>query len=153
MKRQVVGVFGAQWVRPLAETLGRLGTERAWVVHGTDGLDELSTTGETLVAEWANGQLREFRVRPEEAGLKRANPALLKGGEASENAAALTALLDGDEGAYRDIVVLNAAAAFVVADKVSDLKAGAALAARTIDSGAARAKLAQLVAITQGSAA
>jgi anthranilate phosphoribosyltransferase len=153
VKRQVVGVFAAQWVRPLAETLGRLGTERAWVVHGTDGLDELSTTGETLVAEWANGSVREFRVRPEEAGLKRTNPALLKGGEASENAAALTALLDGDEGAYRDIVLLNAAAAFVVADKVPDLKAGALLAARTIDSGAARAKLAQLVAITQGSAA
>lgn len=150
--RQVVGVFAAHWVRPLAETLGRLGTTHAWVVHGTDGLDELSTTGETLVAEWHQGRVREFRVTPEDAGLKRANPVLLKGGDATENAEALTALLEGDPSAYRDIVVLNAAAAFIVAGRAPDLKAGAALAAATIDSGAARQKLAQLVAITTGAA-
>ncbi len=150
--RQVVGVFAAHWVRPLAETLGRLGATHAWVVHGTDGLDELSTTGETLVAEWHQGRVREFRVTPEDAGLKRANPVLLKGGDAAENAEALTALLAGDASAYRDIVVLNAAAAFVVAGRAPDLKAGAALAEATIDSGAARKKLAQLVAITTGAA-
>jgi anthranilate phosphoribosyltransferase len=150
--RQVVGVFAAHWVRPLAETLGRLGATHAWVVHGTDGLDELSTTGDTLVAEWHQGRVREFRVTPEDAGLKRANPVLLKGGDATENAEALTALLQGDASAYRDIVVLNAAAAFVVAGRAPDLKAGAALAAATIDSGAARQKLAQLVAITTGAA-
>jgi anthranilate phosphoribosyltransferase len=150
--RQVVGVFAAHWVRPLAETLGRLGATHAWVVHGTDGLDELSTTGETLVAEWHQGRVREFRVSPEDAGLKRANPVLLKGGDATENAEALTALLAGDPSAYRDIVLLNAAAAFVVAGRAPDLKAGAALAATTIDSGAARAKLAQLVAISTGAA-
>jgi anthranilate phosphoribosyltransferase len=150
--RQVVGVFAAHWVRPLAETLGRLGATHAWVVHGTDGLDELSTTGETLVAEWHQGRVREFRVVPEDAGLPRANPVLLKGGDATENAEALTALLEGDAGAYRDIVVLNAAAAFVVAGRVPDLRAGAALAAQAIDSGAARQKLAQLVAITTGAA-
>lgn len=150
--RQVVGVFAAHWVRPLAETLGRLGATHAWVVHGTDGLDELSTTGETLVAEWHQGRVREFRVTPEDAGLKRANPVLLKGGDATENAEALTALLEGDPSAYRDIVVLNAAAAFIVAGRAPDLKSGAALAASTIDSGAARQKLAHLVAITTGAA-
>jgi len=147
-KLQVVGVFAAQWVKPLAEVLGRLGAERAWVVHGGDGLDELTTTGPSLVAEWHQGETRIFEVTPEVAGLSRSKPEQLKGGDAVLNAAALTALLGGAPGAYRDIVLLNAAAALVVAGKAADLKGGVAAAAAAIDTGRARAVLDSMVAIT-----
>jgi len=147
--RQLVGVFGRGWVRPLAETLGRLGAERAWVVHGSDGLDELTVTGESHVAEWHDGRVREFTVTPAEAGLKLASPAALKGGDAGENAEALRAVLRGIGGPYRDAVLLNAAAALIVAGKAGDLKEGVALAATAIDSGAAMAALEALVAITR----
>jgi anthranilate phosphoribosyltransferase len=147
-KLQVVGVFSEQWVRPLAEVLGRLGAERAWVVHGSDGLDELTTTGKSLVAEWRDGEVRMFEVTPESAGLSRAHPADLKGGDAAHNAAALDALLRGAPGAYRDIVILNAAAALVVANKAADLNAGAAMAADAIQSGQALAVLTRMVEIT-----
>jgi anthranilate phosphoribosyltransferase len=132
----------------LARVLGKLGTERAWVVHGSDGLDEMTTTGASHVAEIRNGEIRVFDVTPEEAGLKRANPATLKGADAATNAQALRGVLDGAPGAYRDIVLLNAAAALVVADKATDLKQGVALAAESIASGKARAALERLVAIT-----
>jgi anthranilate phosphoribosyltransferase len=147
--RQLVGVFGRRWVRPLAETLGRLGAERAWVVHGSDGLDELTVTGESHVAEWHEGRVREFTVKPADAGLKVASPAGLKGGDAAENAEALRAVLGGIAGPYRDAVLLNAAAALVVAGRAGDLKEGVALAAKAIDSGAARAALDALIAITR----
>ncbi|MEW5727705.1 MAG: anthranilate phosphoribosyltransferase [Pseudomonadota bacterium] len=147
-RRQVVGVFADQWVKPMAEVLGRLGAEHAWVVHGSDGLDELTTTGPSKVAEWKHGKVTVFEVTPEGVGLHRANPALLKGGDAAANAAALKALLGGEKGAYRDIVLLNAAAALVVADKAADLQAGVALAAESIDSGKAMAVLDRMVAIT-----
>lgn len=147
-RRQVMGVFASQWVEPMANVLGRLGAERAWVVHGSDGLDELTTTGPTLVGEWKDGKVTLFEVRPEDCGLPRAPASALKGGDATVNAAALRALLGGEKGAYRDIVVLNAAAALVVADKVADLKEGAALAADCIDSGKALAALDRMVAIT-----
>ncbi|MBI5164976.1 MAG: anthranilate phosphoribosyltransferase [Magnetospirillum sp.] len=150
-KRQVVGVFAAQWVEPMAEVLGRLGAERAWVVHGSDGLDELTTTGPSLVAEWHQDKLRRFEVTPESVGLARANPASLKGGDAATNAAALSALLDGATGAYRDIVVLNAAAALVVAGRAGDLAAAVPLAAAAIDDGRARTVLDRMVAITNRS--
>lgn len=146
-KRQVMGVYDPRLLEPLAEVLGRLGATRAWTVHG-QGLDELTTTGETEVAEWKDGAVRRFTVSPEEAGLPRADLAALRGGDAEENAVALRALLDGTKGAYRDIVLLNAAAALVVADRVADLAEGAAQAAAVIDDGRAAKALADLVEAT-----
>ncbi|MDP3655633.1 MAG: anthranilate phosphoribosyltransferase, partial [Brevundimonas sp.] len=146
-KRQVMGVYDPRLLEPLAEVLGRLGATRAWTVHG-QGLDELTTTGETEVAEWKDGAVRRFTVTPEDAGLPRADLAALRGGDAEENAAALRALLDGATGAYRDIVLLNAAAALVVADRAADLAEGAALAAAVIDDGRASTALADLVEAT-----
>jgi anthranilate phosphoribosyltransferase len=149
-KRQLLGVFAHKWIVPMAETLGRLGSERAWVVHGSDGLDELTTTGKSFVAALENGKVTTFEVTPEDAGLSRAEPAALKGGDATHNAKALRGVLAGEKNAYRDIVLLNAAAALVVAGKVSDLKAGVTLAAQSIDSGAAAKALDGLIAITNG---
>ncbi|MDO9076915.1 MAG: anthranilate phosphoribosyltransferase [Brevundimonas sp.] len=146
-KRQVMGVYDPRLLEPLAEVLGRLGATRAWTVHG-QGLDELTTTGETEVAEWKDGTVRRFTVTPEDAGLPRASLDALRGGDAEENAAALRALLDGATGAYRDIVLLNAAAALVVADRAADLAEGAALAAKVIDDGRAARALADLVEAT-----
>ena len=146
-KRQVMGVYDPRLLEPLAEVLGRLGATRAWTVHG-QGLDELTTTGETEVAEWKDGAVRRFTVSPEDAGLNRADIADIRGGDAEENAVALCALLDGASGAYRDIVLLNAAAALIVADKVQTLAEGAALAAAVIDDGRASKALAELVAAT-----
>ena len=146
-KRQVMGVYDPRLLEPLAEVLGRLGATRAWTVHG-QGLDELTTTGPTEVAEWKDGAVRRFTVTPEDAGLPRAAIADLRGGDAEDNAAALRALLDGTPGAYRDIVLLNAAAALVVADRAVDLAEGAALAAVVIDDGRASRALADLVAAT-----
>ncbi|MDI1363595.1 MAG: anthranilate phosphoribosyltransferase, partial [bacterium] len=133
-KRQVVGVSAPRFVEPIARALGALGAERAWSVHG-QGMDELTTTGETEVAEWRHGALRLFTITPEAVGLPRASLADLTGGEPAFNAAALTRLLDGEKGPYRDIVLLNAAAAFLVADKVETLAEGVAMAAASIDSG------------------
>lgn len=146
-KRQVMGVYDPRLLEPLAEVLGRLGATRAWTVHG-QGLDELTTTGETEVAEWKDGAVRRFTVTPDDAGLPRADIAALRGGDAEENALALRALLDGAKGAYRDIVLLNAAAALVVADRAADLAEGAALAAAVIDDGRASRALADLVEAT-----
>lgn len=151
VKRQLLGVFSARWVRPLAETLGRLGAERAWVVHGSDGLDELTVTGPSQVAAWEDGRLHEFTVTPQEAGLALGSPAALKGGDAAENAQALRAVLAGGGiGAYRDAVLLNAAAALVIAGRAAELREGAAIAARSIDTGAALAALDGLIATSTG---
>ncbi|HRO33196.1 MAG TPA: anthranilate phosphoribosyltransferase [Brevundimonas sp.] len=146
-KRQVMGVYDPRLLEPLAQVLGRLGAVRAWTVHG-QGLDELTTTGPTEIAEWRDGAVRRFSVTPEDAGLPRADIAALRGGDAEENAAALNALLDGATGAYRDIVLLNAAAALLVADRAEDLAQGARIAAQVIDDGRARAALDALVAAT-----
>ena len=146
-KRQVVGVFDPRWLVPMAEVLGALGSERAWIVHG-EGLDELTTTGETQVAELKDRQVTTFTVTPEDAGLPRASIEDLRGGDAEENARALEALLDGAPGPYRDIVLLNAAAALLVAGKADDLRAGAELAAAVIDDGRAKAALKKLVEAT-----
>jgi anthranilate phosphoribosyltransferase len=142
-QRQVVGVFAERWVAPLAQALGALGSERAWVVHG-GGLDEMSTTGETSVAEYREGQVRLFTVTPEAVGLQRAALADLTGGAPKENAEALRRLLLGEAGAYRDIVLLNAAAAFLVGEKVETLREGVELAGRIIDEGRAQAALDKL---------
>ena len=145
---QLLGVFAKDWIEPMALVLGALGTERAWVVHGSDGLDEITTTGPTHVADLKDGKVRLFEVTPEMAGLPRATPAELKGADAATNAAAITELLAGRPGPYRDIVLLNSAAALLVAGKAADLKAGVALAAAAIDSGKAKATLGQLIVIT-----
>ncbi|NKB43277.1 MAG: anthranilate phosphoribosyltransferase [Alphaproteobacteria bacterium] len=149
-KRQLLGVFAADWVTPIAETLNALGSERAWVVHGSDGLDELTVTGASTVAELKNGEVSTFEVSPQDAGLSTHDAQALKGGDPEDNAKALSALLDGAAGAYRDIVLLNAAAALLVADKVDNLETGASLAAAAIDKGDAKATLAKFAAITQG---
>lgn len=147
-KRQVMGVFSPDYLRPVAEVMARLGVERAWVVHGSDGLDEITTTGPTYVASLDKGVVTEFEVTPEEAGLKRARPQDLKGAGPEVNAQALAALLAGEPGAYRDIAVLNAAAALIVAGKARDLAEGARLAERSIDSGAAQAALDTLISLS-----
>lgn len=148
VKHQVIGVFSPDWIEPLAQVLKGLGHERAWVVHGADGLDELSNTGASKVAELKDGSVRLFEVTPEDAGLPRAQLADLKGGDGETNAAALRALLDGAPGAYRDIVLLSSAAALVVAGKAESLKDGVVQAAQAVDSGDAQRILDQLVAAT-----
>ncbi len=148
--RQLLGVFDARWVVPMAEVLRNLGSTHVWVVHGEDGLDEITTTGSTRVAELRDGKVREFTLTPEDAGLPRATVSDLKGADPAHNAAALREVLDGKPGAYRDIVLINAAAALLVADKTSDLRAGVALAAAALDSGAAKATLDKLVSLSNG---
>ena len=145
--RQVLGVFADRWVEPLARVLGALGAEKAWVVHG-GGMDEMPVTGETQVAEWRDGQVRLFSVSPEAVGLPRSALSEITGGAPAENAAALRALLNGNTGAYRDIVLLNAAAAFLVGDKVETLREGVELAGQVIDDGRALVALDRLAAIT-----
>lgn len=147
-KRQVMGVFARDLVRPIAEVMPHLGVARAWVVHGGDGLDELTTTGVTHVAELKDGVVREFEVKPEDAGLDQAQASDLEGGDPKENAGALRRLLDGEKSAYRDIAVLNAAAALIVAEKANDLYAAARMAENSIDGGAAQAALDKLIAVS-----
>jgi anthranilate phosphoribosyltransferase len=148
VKRQMVGVFSKQWVEPLAHVLKNLGSECAFVVHGSDGLDEVTTTGPTTVAALQNGSVRTFEITPEDVGLARSKPEALRGGDAEANAAALKAVLEGKKGAFCDIAVLNAAAALVVAGKATDLKAGVAMAQKSIDSGEAEGRLDRLIAIS-----
>ncbi len=147
-KRQVIGVFSAAWLEPMAEVLRNLGSERVWITCGSDGLDEITTTGPTKVVELKDGALRAFEITPEEAGLPRAEPAALKGGDPAFNAAALRQALAGEPGAYRDIALLNAAAALIVAGKAASLKEGVAEGVAAIDSGAARETLDRLIAVS-----
>jgi anthranilate phosphoribosyltransferase len=140
VRRQLTGVFDPQWARPMAETLGRLGGETAWIVHG-QGLDELSVAGENQVAALQDGSVRCFTVTPEDAGLPRAPVDAIRGGDAALNAATLLALLQGASGPYRDTVLLNAAGALIVAARAGDLREGVALASRSIASGASLAAL------------
>ncbi len=148
VKRQVVGVFAREWVEPIAEALSKLGAEHVWVVHGADGMDELTTTGVSTVAELVDGSIAVFEITPEDAGLPGASLDDLKGGDAAENAEAINALLGGKPGAFRDIVLLNAAAALIVGGKAASLEDGVIRAARSIDSGAARAALDRLISMT-----
>ncbi|MGB1547919.1 MAG: anthranilate phosphoribosyltransferase [Alphaproteobacteria bacterium] len=147
-KRQLLGVYSPDWVEPMARVLKKLGATRAWVVHGKDGLDELTTTATTYVAALSAGRVHTFEVAPEDADLPRAKPADLKGGDAWSNAAAIQRLVEGKAGPFRDIVLLNAAAAFIVAEKVRNLKQGVTLAAEVIDTGKAKRSLNKLVEIT-----
>ncbi len=150
VKRQVIGVFSWHWVEPIAHVLNSLGAEHVWVVHGHDGLDELTTTGATDVAELKGGKVTVFEVTPADAGLAPAKLSDLRGGDEKENAAAIRDVLAGKKTPLRDIAVLNAAAALIVAGKAANLLDGAALAAHSIESGAARKALERLVAITNG---
>ncbi len=143
VRRQLTGVFDPAWAQPMAETLGRLGSEAAWIVHG-QGLDELTVAGENTVVALEAGTVRRFSVTPEDAGLPRAPIEAIKGGDAAANAAALRGVLDGATGAYRDTVLLNAAAALVVAGKVSGIRDGVAVAAQVIETGAAREALTKM---------
>ncbi len=152
-KRQMTGVFAQQWVEPLANTLKELGTEKAWIVNGSDGMDEITTTGTTFVAELKNGNINTFTVSPEDAGLPIAKAEELKGGDPKENAQALREVLHGAKNAYRDIVLFNSAASLIVADKVSTLTEGAQMAAQAIDQGAALSRLDKLVEASEAATA
>ena len=146
--RQLVGVFSPDWLVPYAEALKALGSTRAFIVHGDDGLDEVSISAATQMAVLENGTVTSRELAPEDAGLTRRPLAEIRGGDAAHNAAALTRLLDGETGPYRDIVLLNAGAALMVAGTASDIKSGVTLAAQSLDSGAARTKLDTLIAST-----
>lgn len=148
VKRQLAGVFAEEWLVPYAEALRALGCERAMVVHGRDGLDELTTTDITYVATLKDGVITRSEIAPEDAGLKRAKLEDLRGGVAAENAKALRDVFAGAKGAYRDIIVLNAAAALMVADRAQDIMSGVQLARDVLDSGATQDKLEELVRAT-----
>jgi len=152
VKRQMVGVFSRQWIEPLAHVLGNLGSESAWVVHGSDGLDEITIAGPTYVAALENGAVRTFEVAPEDVGLARAKPEALRGGDADENARALMDVLKGKKGAFRDVALMNAAAGLIVAGRAKDLKQGFALAVKSIDSGEAEGRLDRLIAVSNDDA-
>lgn len=149
VKQHLLGVYSSVWLRPMAEALLRLGSSSAWVVYGADGLDELSTTGANRVAALKYGRIEEFEVDPSDAGLPRASLGDLFGGTPQENADAIRALLNGEPGAFRDIVLLNAAAALVVAGRADSLITGVEQAATSIDTGAARDRLCALTAGSQ----
>lgn len=148
VKRQLTGVFAKEWLEPIAHTLCNLGCEKTWVVHGSDGSDEITTTGITHVACLEDGKVTTFDISPADAGLPTAKPEDLKGGDDGHNAAAVRSLLAGEPSAYRDVVLLNASAALIIAGEVTDLKAGVSKAAAAIDGGQAQAVLDKLVEIT-----
>jgi anthranilate phosphoribosyltransferase len=148
VKRQLVGVFSAAWLTPMAEVLRNLGSERVWITHGADGLDEMSTTGTTKVVELKDGAIRAFEIAPEDVGLTRVDLAALKGGDAAYNAEALKAVLAGARNAYAEIAMLNAAGALVVAGKARELAEGVAMAGDALASGAAKRVLDRLVGVS-----
>lgn len=148
VRRQMVGVFSRQWTEPLAHVLKNLGCERAYVVHGSDGLDEITTAGPTSVATLENGQVKSFEIAPEDVGLPKAKPESLRGGDAEANAAALLSVLKGTKGPFRDVAVFNAAAALVVAGRAENLKDGVAIATKSLDSGEAEGRLDRLVHVS-----
>src|SRR5881397_2261751 len=150
VKRQMVGVFSRHWVQPLAQVLKNLGSESVWVVHGSDGLDEITLTGPSFVASLDNGKITTFEVTPEDAGLTCCNGDALRGGDADANAVALSSVLNGKPSPYRDVALLNAAAALIVAGRAKDLKEGVAIGTKSLDSGAAAARLKHLIAVSRG---
>jgi len=152
VRRQLVGVFDRKLVRPLAEVLGRLGLERAMVVHGADGMDEITTTGATHVAELRDGQIREYEITPEQAGIARTTIEKLKGGDPAHNAQAIRDVLAGKPGPFRDIVLMNAGAALMVAGRAENISDGVGKAALAIDTGAAKLALEKLIALTKDAA-
>jgi len=148
VRRQMVGVFSRQWLEPLAQVLKNLGSEAVWVVHGSDGLDEITTSGPTYVAALQNGAVRSFEISPEDVGLPRVKPEALRGGDATANAQALADVLKGKKSAFRDVAVLNAAAGLVVAGRAKELKQAVALAQTSIDSGEAEGRLQRLISVS-----
>lgn len=149
VKRQMVGVFSRQWVEPLAQVLRNLGSQAAWVVHGSDGLDEITLTGPTYVAALESGKIRTFEIAPEDVGFARTSADALKGGDAQANAAALRSVLEGAKGAYRDVALMNAGAALIVAGRAANLKEAVTLGADALDSGAALDRLNKLIATSK----
>ncbi len=150
VKHYLLGVYDRVWVEPVAAALLKNGATSAWVVHGSDGLDEITTTGKTFVTAIENGALRSFEISPADAGLPVSNANDLTGGDPEHNAKAIVTLLEGAPGAYRDIVLMNAGAALVIGKKADNLRDGVQIAAQTIDSGKARQTLAQLVTVSNG---
>ena len=146
VKHQIIGVFSSTWLQPMAEVLRNFGSERVWITHGLDGLDEITTTTTTEAVELRDGEIRRFSLAPEDIGVPRAKVDDLRGGDPAHNAAALRRVLEGERNAYRDIALFNAAAALVVADVAPNLRAGAEMAAHALDNGAALATLLRLVA-------
>lgn len=145
VKRQLIGAFSETWLEPMVKVLASLGSTRVWAVHGSDGLDEITTTGPTRVVSLENGKIESFTISPADIGLAPAKPEDLRGGEPAQNAAALNAVLAGEKTAFRDIAAFNAAAALLVAGKAKDLKDGFAQATAALDSGKAKATLATLI--------
>jgi anthranilate phosphoribosyltransferase len=148
VRRQMVGVFSRQWTEPLAHVLKNLGAEQAWVVHGSDGLDEITTSGPTSVTALENGAIRSFEISPEEVGLPKAKPEHLRGSDAASNAKAVEDVLEGKPSPFRDVALFNAAAALIVAGKAKDLKTGLALATHSLDSGEAEGRLDRLIVVS-----
>ena len=153
VKRQMIGAYSKQWIEPMAHVLKNLGSECVWVAHGSDGLDEITTSGPTSIAALENGTVRTFEIRPEDIGLQQSKPEALRGGDAETNAKALLNVLKGEKSAFRDVAIFNAAAALVVAGRAKDLKQAAALATKAVDSGDAGKRLERLVAVSNAPAA
>lgn len=151
-KRQLLGVYDKKWVEPMAHVLKHLGSIHAWVVHGSDGMDEITVTGDTYVSELREGEVHSFTISPEDYGIERADPEDLKGGNEVQNAQALRRVLNGEEGAYRDAVLINAAAALITSGKADNINSGMELAAQSIEDGHAKKALETLVAVTNESA-
>ncbi|MEP4033520.1 anthranilate phosphoribosyltransferase [Roseibium polysiphoniae] len=150
VKRQLLGVYAREWVEPIAEVLQRLGSDHVWVVHGSDGMDEITTTGQSYVTELKSGEIRSFEISPSDVGLPLVKSDDLKGGEPAENARALREVLSGAKNAYRDVVLFNAAASLLIAGKCDKLTDGMTLAAQSLDSGSAADRLERLVATSNG---
>lgn len=148
VKRQMIGAFSRQWIEPMAQVLKNLGSECVWVAHGSDGLDEITISGPTHIAALEAGKVRTFEISPEDIGLKRAKPETLRGADADANAAALLGVLKGKSGPYRDVAIFNAAATLVVAGRAKELKDGAAMAAKSIDTGEAEGRLDRLIVVS-----
>jgi anthranilate phosphoribosyltransferase len=150
VKRQMIGTFSKTWIEPMAQVLNNLGSECVWVVHGSDGLDEITLTGPTFVSALHHGEIKNFEVTPEDAGLPRCEPGALKGGDADANAIALQSVLNGKPSPYRDVALINAAAALIVAGRAKDLREGVEIGTKALDSGAANARLKHLIAVSNG---
>ncbi len=148
VRRQMVGVFSRHWTEPLAQVLKNLGAECVWVVHGSDGLDEITTSGPTTVTALEAGVIRTFEISPEQVGLEKAKPEALRGGDASVNARAVQDVLEGKKSAFRDVALFNAAAALVVAGKAKNLKDGVGLATQSLDFGEAEGRLDRLIVVS-----
>ncbi|HEX3505679.1 MAG TPA: anthranilate phosphoribosyltransferase [Xanthobacteraceae bacterium] len=148
VRRQMVGVFSKHWTEPLVQVLKILGSESVWVVHGSDGLDEITTSGPTTVSALEGGVVKSFEIKPEDVGLPRVKPDALRGGDAADNAKALQDVLEGKKTPYRDVALFNAAAALVVAGKAKNLAAGLDLAAQSVDSGEAEGRLDRLIVVS-----